>query len=150
MSFDQRESLSNRMNIPIAVGSAATVWLLWKLRKSGSPEDQDRNEDAEPYVTGPTRVSEDTLDIHFLSELRALAEVEDFLKEREEVYKSSKFNPEKRYVRIITGQGKHSRNGPVLKPAVEKYLWQKSFKFELINPGAIQVDLDRRSGCCIS
>lgn len=45
---------------------------------------------------------------------------------------------------IITGQGKHSKNGsPVLQPAVRNFLTQRKYRYHVGQPGTYSVILTR-------
>ncbi|KAK3757277.1 hypothetical protein RRG08_054494 [Elysia crispata] len=85
-----------------------------------------------------------TMDLHHLDLQNAMCETEQFINLKEMEYKNGGLKRKDRYFTIITGQGKHSKNGePVLKPQVETFLNDKGLvnKIPAKNPGKMQVDL---------
>ncbi|XP_005092245.2 uncharacterized protein LOC101850937 [Aplysia californica] len=46
---------------------------------------------------------------------------------------------------IITGRGKHSSNGPVIKPMVQQFLVSQGFEYRMANEGALFVFLPKGS-----
>ena len=84
------------------------------------------------------------LDLHGYRLNEAQDKVKKFLKEREDNNKMEGAT-QIPLVYIITGQGHHSPNGPVIKPWVEDYLQNNGYTFEYVqgNPGMIKVNLKR-------
>lgn len=75
------------------------------------------------------QVMDDELDLHGMIKSEAKDELQAFLEESESKnYKK---------IRIITGKGLHSKEGPVLKNFVQEYLSQNHYRYETskINEG---------------
>lgn len=66
----------------------------------------------DPLLDAPVA---DSLDLHGLSQLEAQARLRDFLATASRIHAGG-------VVRIITGRGRGSQNGAVLKPLVERLL----------------------------
>ncbi|KAL7630000.1 UNVERIFIED_CONTAM: hypothetical protein RMT77_019880 [Armadillidium vulgare] len=81
-------------------------------------------------------ISQDTLDLHGVTKYEATKIIECFLLEA--------LNRKLHLVNIISGEGKHSKNGlPVLKPLVDQFLSDNSFRF-FRGKGLFHVFLDNK------
>jgi DNA-nicking Smr family endonuclease len=74
------------------------------------------------------------IDLHHLLRAEALKATADFLAAKR---RDGRLNS----VFIVTGQGRHSTNGPVLKPAICNLLREGGWHFTEDNPGRIKVDI---------
>ncbi|CAL8081817.1 unnamed protein product [Orchesella dallaii] len=82
------------------------------------------------------------LDLHGLKVNGAMRVLKEFLQFKEEEFLN--IGVPKMILLIITGQGKHSRNGcPVLQPAVKNFLAQRNYKYHSSKPGTYTVILTR-------
>ena len=70
------------------------------------------------------------IDLHGLRKREALIVLKAILKEIE--LDESRMGKSKEYI-VITGKGKHSKNGPVLKPAIESYLKDMKIPYKELN-----------------
>ncbi|GFR70021.1 41 kDa spicule matrix protein [Elysia marginata] len=85
-----------------------------------------------------------TIDLHQMSRQHAISETQRFLKQKETEYSEGGYRKKDRYTHIVTGQGKHSKDGkPVLKPEVEHFLKKEGFAYSIPanNPGKVTIDL---------
>ncbi|XP_041485019.1 uncharacterized protein LOC121431528 [Lytechinus variegatus] len=77
------------------------------------------------------------LDLHNLHVEEALEALQEVLFEREE---QIRHGTPQRYLEVVTGRGRHSKGGVArLKPAVEKFLEQKGYRFTTPNAGCLRV-----------
>ncbi|BFZ15245.1 hypothetical protein BsWGS_18284 [Bradybaena similaris] len=86
-----------------------------------------------------------TLDLHNYKFVDAMEVFKTFLRSSISDFKNNKYNRDKRFCKVITGRGKHSRDGvPVIKPAVENYLKTYNYTFWWSDQGTVTIDLKNR------
>ncbi|KAK3789954.1 hypothetical protein RRG08_023677 [Elysia crispata] len=115
-------------------------------RDQSCPGRQNQRIEVFPGQKKYAEISSDgkTIDLHHLSQQDAFSETVNFLKQKENEYIGSGRSRQDRFLTIITGQGKHSKDKiPVLKPMVEEYLTKTKFWYKPVedNPGRLKIDL---------
>jgi DNA-nicking Smr family endonuclease len=83
----------------------------------------------------------ETMDMHGLRVDEALQQLDSFLLRLTEADEMSKAKSNR--LNVITGLGKHSKNGAKIKPAVVQYFKDNDYKFREPWPGVIQCRLRR-------
>ncbi|KAK3757276.1 hypothetical protein RRG08_054493 [Elysia crispata] len=86
-----------------------------------------------------------TLDLHYFTRSRAMVKAKKFIAERMDRFKKFR-NHNDQFINIITGRGRHSKNGKaVLKPAIKNYVSAQGFQYQFLNPGMLQINLASKS-----
>ena len=101
------------------------IWRFEKLRKIF-----DDNAIIETLTNKNKNDISKQIDLHGLRRKEALTVLKTILKEL--ATDESRMTENKEYV-VITGKGKHSKNGPVLRPAIENYLKEMQIPYKELN-----------------
>lgn len=83
-----------------------------------------------------------TLDLHGCTKLQAIEKLTSFLDQ----IRTRNYKHNQRFVTIITGSGKHSSHGPVLRQAIQHVLEKREMTFHLNDKGKGSFCVDALSG----